>query len=261
MTSGNACELRVRRGVCALGIAVLLIAFGGRASVWALRTTEPPRIAIADFLHVASRVIELAPGIVYEPHPCTGSAYWVAEIVTPDTLQGTATRRDRWTPDAHLPAALRANESDYRTSGYDRGHLAAAANHGQPAAKDATFNLANAVPQLPAVNRGPMRWLEESLREKVRSGQSLVIVTAPTYDLHADKIYAGRLRVPSAFVKAVLVLENGYPIAASGYRIKNCVGASLELVTVDAIEEILQRDLFVALPDDIEAQLERGETP
>ncbi len=251
MTCANAFSCAVYAGMVCLCLLQLVV-----PAAW---QQDLPTVSAVELLHADTRVIELADGITYEPHPVTGSAVWVAEIVTRETLQGTAVRRDRWTTDPHLPEALRAHESDYRTSGYDRGHLAAAANHGQPAAKDATFSLANAVPQVPAVNRGPMRWLEESLREKARGGDDLVIVTAPIYELSGAKEYAGRLPVPQAFVKAVLVLREGQPVAAHGYRIRNCTGAGIELVTIDAIEAALQRDLFHALPDEIETKLESGE--
>lgn len=237
-----------------LYLALLLVAaIVGSARLAGAILAEPP-LAV-DLAAVAQpRAIELAPGIVYEPNPATGAAAWVAELVTAESLAGETQRPSSFRVDANLPAGLRARDADYRASGYDRGHLAAAANHGPRSA--ATFSLANVVPQKPDVNQGPMKQLEESLRGLVDLRTSLVIVTAPLYELDGPKRFAGRLPVPSAFVKAVLVFEEGRPIEGLAYRIDNAPRAGIQLTTIDQVESAIARDLFSFLPDDVESRLE-----
>lgn len=56
----------------------------------------------------------------------------------------------------------RATNADYRGSGFDRGHLAAAANHKwTQKAMDDTFYLSNVAPQ---VNKVPLSLIEEGQR-------------------------------------------------------------------------------------------------
>ena len=76
-------------------------------------------------------VFELAPGILYEPDPATGSARWVAERLTADTIQGGAERAGAFHRDPHLAGG--ACDADYEGSGYDKGHLAAAGELGAAA--------------------------------------------------------------------------------------------------------------------------------
>lgn len=228
-------------------------------------TAAPPQASVTaiDWTQLATPgVIALAPGIVYEPNPSTGSAAWVAELVTSETLAGEATRPSTFRVDPYVAPEQRARDADYRSSGYDRGHLAAAANHANQIA--ATFSLANVVPQRPEVNQGPMKQLEESLRGRVDATTSLLIVTAPLYELDEPKRTAGRLPVPTAFVKAVIVMRatadetHAQPIEGLAYRIDNESRAAIQLVSIDQVESLLQRDLFSFLPDDTERRLEAG---
>lgn len=220
--------------------------------------SPPPAEAVAvDWTTIAApRTIALAPGIVYEPNPSTGSAAWVAELVTAESLEGETPRPSTFRVDLEVPSSARARDEDYRASGYDRGHLAAAANHADQ--MPATFSLANVAPQMPEVNRGPMKQLEAALRGRVDQRTSLLIVTAPLYELDEPRRSAGRLPVPTAFVKAVLVLVDGRAAEGLAYRIGNHRQAAIQLRSIDQVEALLQRDLFSFLPDDTETRLEAG---
>lgn len=55
---------------------------------------------------------------------------WVAERFSRQSLGGPVDRRDaRFVPDRTVPRLIRAENKDYLRSGYQRGHLAAAAAH------------------------------------------------------------------------------------------------------------------------------------
>lgn len=53
---------------------------------------------------------------------------WVIEHLTIEKAQGTLPRYDTFKPDPDLKEGERAELSDYRGSGYDRGHMAPAAD-------------------------------------------------------------------------------------------------------------------------------------
>lgn len=93
--------------------------------------------------------------LCYDPR--SRSALWVIEQLNRETLSGTSDRSVcDFQEDDTVHEYHRATNADYRGSGFDRGHLAAAANHkwSQKAMKD-TFYLSNVAPQVgPAAGTG-----------------------------------------------------------------------------------------------------------
>ena len=75
---------------------------------------------------------------------------WVIEHLARETLSGGGTRRaSQFREDAGIDPRFRSKLQDYRGSGYDRGHLASAANHkSSQRAMDDTFVLSNTSPQV-----------------------------------------------------------------------------------------------------------------
>ena len=89
----------------------------------------------------------------------TRNPRWVAEALTAEGSRGGEGAANRtgvpFSEDGALPRRFRAALDDFRASGFDRGHLAAAANHrGEgPDALRATFTLSNVSPQARAQRR------------------------------------------------------------------------------------------------------------
>jgi DNA/RNA endonuclease G (NUC1) len=95
-------------------------------------------------------------------------AHWVAYYLSEDNLQGNQARTDDFRPDLELPIGQRSELTDYRYSGYDRGHMApAAAFKRSREAMSATFLLSNMSPQTSELNRHIWRILEEQVRQMV----------------------------------------------------------------------------------------------
>lgn len=91
--------------------------------------------------------------LCYDPR--TRCALWVVEQLRPERLRGDGDRSScDFREDDSVHAYHRATNADYRGSGFDRGHLAAAANHrwSQKAMED-TFYLSNVAPQVAAAPR------------------------------------------------------------------------------------------------------------
>jgi endonuclease G, mitochondrial len=98
----------------------------------------------------------------------TRNPRWVLEVINQDTVSGPGNRRrSDFVEDAETPASFRPKLSDYRGSGYDRGHLAAAAGHkDSQRAMDETFELINVSPQVgDGFNRDYWARLERFTRE------------------------------------------------------------------------------------------------
>lgn len=103
--------------------------------------------------------------LCYDPR--SRSALWVIEQLNRDTLSGASDRAAcDFQEDDSVHEYHRATNADYRGSGFDRGHLAAAANHrwSQKAMRD-TFYLSNIAPQVRPGAAGEPKGRRCSLRE------------------------------------------------------------------------------------------------
>lgn len=150
--------------------------------------------------------------------------------------------------------------SDYTRSGYDRGHLAPAADfRWSPTAMAQSFYMSNISPQLPVFNRGIWSNLEAWVRTQSIAETNIVIITGPivTSNDLARTIGWHRVVVPSAFYK--VIYDETPPQKMIGFIIANA-GFSPDLsrfvCTVDFVETATGLDFFADLPDDEEARLE-----
>ncbi|KAL8195936.1 UNVERIFIED_CONTAM: hypothetical protein K2H54_000210 [Gekko kuhli] len=86
--------------------------------------------------------------------------------MTETTAQGTVKRTNKFAEDKEVPVQFRATLADYHRSGYDRGHQAPAADmRSTTTTMKESFLLTNMTPQLPELNRGSWRILEEKARQ------------------------------------------------------------------------------------------------
>lgn len=108
---------------------------------------------------------------------------WVFENLTSESIKGDADRSHSvFKEDENIPNHLRATLSDYRGSGFDRGHQAAAANHkSSMEAMADTFYLSNMCPQCPQFNRGYWAKLEKHVRDLTKDYKDIFIITGPLY--------------------------------------------------------------------------------
>src|SRR5690606_20563634 len=131
---------------------------------------------------------------------------FVAQRLNRQTLQRAESieRKDRFYAEARLPRAERAELSDYRGSGYSRGHMAPAADMSTEEAMAQSFSLANMVPQVQGHNGGAWATVEEDTRRYVmRARGDVYVFTGPVYQGHTVTIGDGRVAVPSHLYKVV----------------------------------------------------------
>lgn len=138
----------------------------------------------------------------------TKSPRWVAQRMTPDRLTTVVPRSDRFVPDPDIPKGQRAELEDYRASGYDRGHMAPAADMRWSAqAMRESFYLSNMAPQIGAgLNRGLWSELESQIRQWVSRRGELFIFTGPVFETPLQKvprIGPNGVAVPTHFYKIV----------------------------------------------------------
>lgn len=110
----------------------------------------PGELALAKYGLPGLAQLKSRASYVLSYDPRTRGALWVLEQLRPERLRGDGDRRAcDFREDDSVHAYHRATNADYRGSGFDRGHLAAAANHRwSQSALDDTFYLSNVAPQV-----------------------------------------------------------------------------------------------------------------
>lgn len=106
------------------------------------------------------------------------------------------------------PDAVRS--SDYSRSGYHRGHMVPAADRSSSlAAMQETFIMSNVCPQLPALNTGAWKRLENYERVCALRLGRVHIRVAPIFT-HEDTshIANGRVAVPHGFIKVIYAADS-----------------------------------------------------
>ena len=186
-------------------------------------------------------------------------AFWVAYLLTREETEGLEKRSGSFKADPEIGTGS-ARLSDYKGSGYDRGHLAPAADlkYSKQAMND-SFYLSNMSPQKPSFNRGIWKKLEKWVRKRAAENETLCIVTGPLLtDGPYSTIGEERLSIPKYFYKVILDFT-GEEKKAIGFILPNEKSdgpLSDFAVTVDRVETVTGIDFFPLLDDGVEKALE-----
>lgn len=184
---------------------------------------------------------------------------YVAYELTRNEVLGGEEREDNFREDPAVRTGS-ATLADYRGSGYDRGHLAPAADFKWSAeAMSDTFFMSNMSPQDPSFNRGIWADLEAAVRVMAYENGKVYVVTGPVLtDGPYETIGKNEVAVPKRFYKVVLDYTEP-EIKAIGFILNN-EGSSKSLesfaVSVDEVERVTGLDFYPALPDDQEEIIE-----
>lgn len=186
-------------------------------------------------------------------------ARWASYRLTRASISGDAARRDRFRADPDLPKEHRAQVSDYRNSGYDRGHLAPSEAIDTSAEINLeTFYLSNMAPQRPAFNRGIWRVLESWVRGWTETRGELYVVTGTIFAERPRRIGENRIAVPSYFYKVIYDPRAQEVLAYLLPHRPDLRSDSLPRyqVTVDEIEARAGVDLLATLDQALEQAIE-----
>lgn len=186
---------------------------------------------------------------------------WVAYTLDLEELNTTTTSRsdDFYEELDVIPTS--AKLSDYRGSGYDRGHLLSSAN--RTSSEDlnvSTFSVAfNMSPMNHRFNAGLFLKAEDAERDAARQYGELYIVTGPVFSDNMETIGESEVAVPKEFYKVFLGQDADGEWHAVGLILpQEYENGNLKpyFVTVDEVEKVTGIDFYPSLPDSIEDVVE-----
>jgi len=188
-------------------------------------------------------------------------ADWVCYILTAEDLKKKRVRRSaKFFRDPDI-ADHPVDPAEYNRTGYDRGHLAPAADmaHSAETMRESFF-MSNISPQVPACNRGIWKRVEDQVRRWALAEGKLCVIAGPVYAVPDRTVTMSGtdIPVPTAFYKVVLDMTP--PMKMIAFVIPNTKAQkhiSCFVVSVDTVEQYTGCDFFSELPDELENELEK----
>jgi len=185
-------------------------------------------------------------------------ANWVAYVLTSEQATTKCERSNSFKSDKQVSTES-ATYKDYKKSGYDRGHLAPAADMCLSSKTlQESFYYSNISPQKAGFNRGIWKKLEMQVRKWAIEKGKIYIVTGPVLTDSLDVIGPNNVSVPNYYYKVILYY-NDSEIEGIGFVLLNETSKEplLDLaVTIDDIEKMTGINFFYSLPDDKEKEVE-----
>lgn len=184
---------------------------------------------------------------------------WVAYELTNAETSGEQERNNHFKPDP-LVNGDPVVTGDYANSGYDRGHMAPAADmKWSEQAMRESFYMTNMCPQLHSLNAGDWKDLEELARDWAQLYGNIYIACGPIVEPDYPTIGKNHLiAVPSAFYK-VFLRQTRQGWTSIGFIMPNQAGnrpLMTYMLSVDEVEAQTGIDFFYNLPDSLESQVE-----
>lgn len=186
-------------------------------------------------------------------------ALWVSYMLRGKHLTGKKVKRiDKFQIDPEVLIDP-VHPDEYAKSGYDRGHLAPAADlrYSLPSMKDSFF-MSNMSPQLPACNRGCWRRVESQVRKWAIKEKRVYVISGPIFGERPKMLGRTNIPIPDYFFK--IVFDTTPPVKMIAFIVPNRgdrrrVGSFT--VTTDHVETLTGYDFFTEMYDPLEERMEK----
>lgn len=185
---------------------------------------------------------------------------WVAYELTKESIRvKNVERPNNFRPDPKVRKAS-ASKSDYRGSGYDRGHLAPSGDMAfNKKAASETFYFSNMSPQIRNFNSGIWRELEERVRDWAWDNKHLYVITGPVLTRGIrETIGPNEVAVPEEYYK--VILDYTQPgLKGIAFLMPNEISTKPLMdyaLSIDEVEDITGIDFFPEIEDEDEEKLE-----
>ncbi len=244
-----------------IGIIVAIILIANQTTISSQRSSDNIDYGDITTVLTASNTQEHLvkyTGMTVSFNPTMHIPNWVAWELTGEETRGTEQRKNKFLRDENVPGC--PDHWDYSYSGYDRGHMAPAADmKWSDKAMEESFLLTNICPQAKSLNSGAWGKLEDKCRTWAQVDSAIVIVCGPILnDKITEHIGDSRVAVPKRFFKVILS-PYANPPRGIGFIMPNAKvpgGMQAAAVTIDSVETVTGHDFFQTLPDEIESQVE-----
>lgn len=171
---------------------------------------------------------------------------YVGECLTIDMLDGNISRLSRFYAE---PDYTKITHNFYGRSGYDRGHMAPAADFkGCPDGMYESFSICNVAPQLPKFNRIYWEQLEEYIRKIAKQCDKTYVITG-TVSKYSMYCFNG-IMVPTHFYKAIVGIKDNKKVVSCAWLYKhNELKQTVEetKMSIDELEAFINVNLFYEL--------------
>ena len=180
----------------------------------------------------------------------TRTPLWSAEHLTRERIDAAAAlpRINSFHAEKRLRPADRATLADYKASGYDRGHMSPNHDMPTPHAQGESFSLANMIPQARKINQNLWEGIESAVRDSLRPGDQLWVITGPIFEGAELAQLNGRVLVPTSVFKAVYDPAHDSAGAYVASNAREAQGMKYEVMTIAALEQRIGINLFTRMP-------------
>lgn len=187
-------------------------------------------------------------------------AKWVAYKLSSNMVSGDEERTNKFKSDPLVTTGT-ADDKDYKGMGYDRGHLAPAADMSfDKEAIEQSFYYSNISPQLAGFNRGVWKKLETYVRNSAKMLDCIYVVTGPVLQKDLTQIGENGVAVPEKFYKTLLYFSDTL-VSGIAFVMPNEKAVNTDIFyyvcTIDELEKITEIDFWPALPYFVERRTEK----
>lgn len=197
----------------------------------------------------------------------TRFADWVAYRLSWREVESIADFNRTWRKDPYLDDDETLEPKDYEdafiTLAVDRGHQAPLGSFGGTIYASDSNYLSNITPQKIALNQGPWRRLEARVRNIVRKGKVVYVMTGPLYEKKMRELPRAKKphKVPSGYWKIVILEGKGVTFDSAAFIFDQDTPADAKVIdfltTIDEVEKRSGLDFLWMLDDAIEKSVEK----
>ena len=183
---------------------------------------------------------------------------WVAYKLTNRNIDGNIKRKNNFKADKKVTTES-AQLSDYKGSGFDRGHLAPAGSMKiNKTSMSESFFMSNMSPQIPSFNRGIWKRLEEKVRYWTEYNDSIFVVTGPILNNPLGTIGKNKVTIPRAYYKTLLGYKNGKTKGLAFIMPNEKSDQSLYkyVVSINEVEEVTGIDFYHKIDKEVQEEVE-----
>ena len=169
---------------------------------------------------------------------------YVGEVLTYNMTIGSNKRENDFYRE---PKYTTVKSLDYSNTGYDRGHMAPAADFkGTKLGMYETFSICNVAMQAPQLNRNWWLKLENLIRKQTKYCNKVYVITGTIVTNTPNS----KIAVPSMFYKAIIGIHNNRKVVSCAWLYNNINDKQSikdTKMSIDKLESILGFDLFPEL--------------